>query len=67
MGVFDSVIREMGEYAVYIGAIPDDPKVLTSILMDKMRSDQFDVIITTGGVTAAKYCSVAAAISNMGG
>ena len=60
-----AAIREMGEDAVYLGALPDDGKVLTAFIKDKMMNDNFDVFVTTGGVASGQPSSVERALSEL--
>lgn len=49
-----AAIREMGEDATYLGAIPDDPQIIATFLVDNLQTEQYDIVIATGGSSTTR-------------
>ncbi|KAK3114576.1 hypothetical protein LTR53_006985 [Teratosphaeriaceae sp. CCFEE 6253] len=61
-----AAIREMGEDAIYLGSLPDDSGVIASFVQDKVANDHFEVLVTTGRVSAGAPSAVDHALMDIG-
>lgn len=62
-----AALIEMGADAHYIGAIPDDERLLTEQLRKHLQSAAYDVIVTTGGVSRGENDYVPSSIKKLNG
>ncbi len=59
-----AAVREAGAIAYRIGAVPDDPRELTSTIEDQLV--RADLVLTSGGVSAGAYDVVKEVLGRLG-
>ncbi|EMD00632.1 hypothetical protein BAUCODRAFT_61126 [Baudoinia panamericana UAMH 10762] len=62
-----AALREMGDDAVYLGAIPDNVEVMTVYVREKLQADNFDLLVICGGVSGRSAAHTASCIAQLSG
>jgi molybdopterin molybdotransferase len=61
-----AALREMGERADYLGALPDSADVLVSVIRDKLQAEEpYDAFVITGGVAMGGSATVATCLRRL--
>jgi len=61
-----ATLRSIGVDATFLGILDDDLERLTEALMQAVRSCKYDVLVTSGAVSAGRFDFVKSALSNIG-